>query len=234
MAKTNTRPRNASRWRSRKAAIGGWAQVQVGFGYVIDTNFGSAIGKSTSRKRERAEEEQLGRQVQRLVACSTRLASPTASVRISRSSVITRSSPVCYLGIYLPQVLVLGFSTRTSTLHPSNSNPSRTLSSKFSHLTLPNPSTTMSYADVAASGPKQSPEEAAAPQPPQVITDESASTASLIDVDLPSVHTAWGLYQRGSLSWKDIGIGAGVVAGVGAVESVVGRYLYKTKKDGSS
>ncbi|KAF5634946.1 D-serine dehydratase [Fusarium sp. NRRL 25303] len=49
--------------------------------------------------------------------------------------------------------------------------------------------TIMSYADVAASGPKQSPEEAAAPQPPQVITDESASTASLVDVDLPSVHT---------------------------------------------
>ncbi|KAF5678446.1 D-serine dehydratase [Fusarium circinatum] len=47
----------------------------------------------------------------------------------------------------------------------------------------------MSYADVAASGPKQSPEEAAAPQPPQVITDESASTASLVDVDMPSVHT---------------------------------------------
>ncbi|VUC35492.1 unnamed protein product, partial [Clonostachys rosea] len=55
--------------------------------------------------------------------------------------------------------------------------------------TQPYPSTTMSYADVAASGPKQSPEEAAAPQPPQVITDETASTASLIDVDLPSVHT---------------------------------------------
>ncbi|RKK19510.1 hypothetical protein BFJ66_g16092 [Fusarium oxysporum f. sp. cepae] len=51
------------------------------------------------------------------------------------------------------------------------------------HLTI------MSYADVAASGPKQSPEEAAAPQPPQVITDESASTASLVDVDMPSVHT---------------------------------------------
>ncbi|KAJ4083646.1 hypothetical protein NW761_009417 [Fusarium oxysporum] len=30
---------------------------------------------------------------------------------------------------------------------------------------------------------------AAAPQPPQVITDESASTASLVDVDMPSVHT---------------------------------------------
>jgi D-serine ammonia-lyase len=31
--------------------------------------------------------------------------------------------------------------------------------------------------------------QAAAPQPPQVETNESASTASLIDVDLPSVHT---------------------------------------------
>ncbi|KAL2214684.1 hypothetical protein CC79DRAFT_157178 [Sarocladium strictum] len=42
----------------------------------------------------------------------------------------------------------------------------------------------MSYADVAGSGPKQSPEE-----PPQVIPHETASTASLVDVDMPSVHT---------------------------------------------
>ena len=48
----------------------------------------------------------------------------------------------------------------------------------------------MSYAAVAASGPKQTPEEAAAPQPPEIIPNESASsTASLIDVDAPSVHT---------------------------------------------
>ncbi|KXJ89129.1 hypothetical protein Micbo1qcDRAFT_14448 [Microdochium bolleyi] len=48
----------------------------------------------------------------------------------------------------------------------------------------------MSYAEIAASGPKQTPEEAAAPQPPQIIPNESASsTASLIDVDTPSVHT---------------------------------------------
>ncbi|CEI66351.1 unnamed protein product [Fusarium venenatum] len=47
----------------------------------------------------------------------------------------------------------------------------------------------MSYADIAAKGPKQSPEDAAAPQPPQIMTDESASTASLVDVDMPSVHT---------------------------------------------
>ncbi|CAG1961434.1 unnamed protein product [Fusarium graminearum] len=65
----------------------------------------------------------------------------------------------------------------------------------------------VSYADIAAKGPKQSPEDvsqqlsksksslanpskkAAAPQPPQILTDESASTASLVDVDMPSVHT---------------------------------------------
>ncbi|KAI0127206.1 hypothetical protein BJ170DRAFT_624574 [Xylariales sp. AK1849] len=46
----------------------------------------------------------------------------------------------------------------------------------------------MSYAAVAASGPKQTPEEAAAPQPPQIEPSES-STASLIDVDTPSVRT---------------------------------------------
>ncbi|POR31366.1 Uncharacterized protein TPAR_08425, partial [Tolypocladium paradoxum] len=50
---------------------------------------------------------------------------------------------------------------------------------------------TMSYADVAASGPKQSPGEmqAAAPHPPEVVANEGASTASLTDVDAPSVHT---------------------------------------------
>ncbi|KAK4129860.1 hypothetical protein BT67DRAFT_446256 [Trichocladium antarcticum] len=48
----------------------------------------------------------------------------------------------------------------------------------------------MSYAEIASKGPKQSPEEAAAPQPPQVkSTDSSASTSSLVDVDTPSVRT---------------------------------------------
>ncbi|KAK0390140.1 hypothetical protein NLU13_3713 [Sarocladium strictum] len=46
-----------------------------------------------------------------------------------------------------------------------------------------------SYADVAGSGPKQSPAEAAAPQPPEIVPHETASTASLVDVDMPSVHT---------------------------------------------
>ncbi|KAL2120233.1 hypothetical protein VTJ04DRAFT_4259 [Mycothermus thermophilus] len=55
--------------------------------------------------------------------------------------------------------------------------------------------TMASYAEIASKGPKQSPEEAAAPQPPQVKPEVSAaasiataSTGSLIDVDTPSVH----------------------------------------------
>jgi uncharacterized membrane protein YdbT with pleckstrin-like domain len=47
-----------------------------------------------------------------------------------------------------------------------------------------------SYADIAAKGPKQTPEEAAAPRPPSVsVSDVETSTSSLVDVDTPSVHT---------------------------------------------
>ncbi|KAI1349484.1 hypothetical protein F5Y01DRAFT_289260 [Xylaria sp. FL0043] len=177
----------------------------------------------------------------------------------------------------------------------------------------------MSYADVAASGPKQSPEEAAAPQPPQIIPSETASTASLIDVDTPSVRTvpsdfleqdvqtetqekrkereeaaakaraeadlakkkkaaahkarkadnvltkffgelsdgastalvatnlaavvgisaylgykALGLYERGRLTWKNVGVGAGVALGVGLFEAALGGYLYRGKKSDRS
>ncbi|KAL7823115.1 hypothetical protein V8C26DRAFT_385446 [Trichoderma gracile] len=178
----------------------------------------------------------------------------------------------------------------------------------------------MSYADAAAKGAKQTPEEAAAPQPPEIIPNESSSTASLIDVDMPSVHTvppdfleqdvqtetqaerikreeeaaeqakqqqqaaaaakkkaaskakradswltrqfsqlsdgsvtaialanvagvvgvsgflgyrAWGLYERRVLDWKHVGVGVGVLAAVGAVEAVLGRYLYKSKESDS-
>ncbi|PTU17866.1 hypothetical protein P175DRAFT_0504619 [Aspergillus ochraceoroseus IBT 24754] len=45
----------------------------------------------------------------------------------------------------------------------------------------------MSYAEAAAKGPKQSPDEARAPQVDRVYKDESESTASLIDVDSPHV-----------------------------------------------
>ncbi|KAG6221471.1 hypothetical protein E4U26_005997 [Claviceps purpurea] len=201
--------------------------------------------------------------------------------------------------------------------------------------TLTFPRDVVSYADVAASGPKQTPEEAAAPQPVELVNTESVATASLTDVDIPSVHTvpsdfseqpvptetqanrldieaeanaeanakadaeaevkaeaeaaktkakanvqnakkqtakkaretdswlvqqfsglsdgsasalavtnlaaiigvssylgykAWGLYERGNLSWKTAGVGVGILAGVGAAEAVLGRYLYKGKK----
>ncbi|KAI1653732.1 glycoside hydrolase superfamily [Daldinia decipiens] len=171
----------------------------------------------------------------------------------------------------------------------------------------------MSYAAAAASGPRQTPEEAAAPQPPEIISSESASTSSLVDVDTPSVRTvpsdfgeqeiqtetqaarqeledateraraeahlakkkgtgkarkadsiltqwfanlsdgastalvvsnlaavvglsaylgfkAWGLYERGRLGWKSVGIGAGIVTGVGLIEGILGGYLYRGKK----
>ncbi|KAG5917699.1 hypothetical protein E4U61_002472 [Claviceps capensis] len=203
-------------------------------------------------------------------------------------------------------------------------NPHLLLTSTWT-LTLPRD--VVSYADVAASGPKQTPEEAAAPQPVELLNTESVATASLTDVDIPSVHTvpsdfseqpiqtetqanrldieakanaeadaeadaeaaktkakakvqnakkqtekkaretdswlvqqfsglsdgsasalavtnlaaiigvssylgykAWGLYERGNLSWKTAGVGVGILAGVGAAEAVLGRYLYKGKK----
>ncbi|KAL4742633.1 hypothetical protein BDV11DRAFT_180321 [Aspergillus similis] len=47
----------------------------------------------------------------------------------------------------------------------------------------------MSYAEAAAKGPKQSPEEARAPNINHVYRDEGDSTASLIDVDGPHVQS---------------------------------------------
>jgi len=47
----------------------------------------------------------------------------------------------------------------------------------------------MSYAAVAAKGPKQTAEEKRAPAPPQVEHTDSPTTSSLIDVDTESVHT---------------------------------------------
>ncbi|KAK4183497.1 hypothetical protein QBC35DRAFT_418827 [Podospora australis] len=182
----------------------------------------------------------------------------------------------------------------------------------------------MSYAEVASKGPKQTPEEAAAPQPPQIVTDESVSSSSIIDVDGPGVRTvpadfmeqdiktetqadriefekrekaakkkaedlaakakaeadlakkkgkakarkaddwltksfadlgeggrgavaaanfvavvglsgwlgfkAWGLYDRGRLSWKDIGLGVGILSAVGVMESVLANYISKANK----
>jgi len=164
----------------------------------------------------------------------------------------------------------------------------------------------VSYADAAAKGPKQTPEEAAAPPQPEVIPVETASTSSLVDVDMPSVRTvpsdfreqdiqtetqaariereedaaaaaapkskgrkekakakadnadswilskfsaltnneakglaltnmvgflsvsaflgykAWGLYEKGRLGWKEVGIGMGIMSVVGVGEALFG------------
>ncbi|KAK3192649.1 hypothetical protein K4F52_001448 [Lecanicillium sp. MT-2017a] len=169
----------------------------------------------------------------------------------------------------------------------------------------------VSYANAASKGAKQPAEEKAAPQPPEVLPNESASTSSLIDVDAPSVHTvpsdfmeqdvqtdtqahrlereasaakakaerakkaaagkakkadswltkyfsqlsdgaatgvgaanlaalvgvssylgyrAWVLYDKGRLSWGNVGAGFGILAAVGAVEAFIGTYIYKGKK----
>ncbi|CAK7567792.1 MAG: hypothetical protein SEPTF4163_005761 [Sporothrix epigloea] len=48
----------------------------------------------------------------------------------------------------------------------------------------------VSYADIASKGPKQTPEQAAAPQLPEIENTESvASTTSLPDVDSPDIQT---------------------------------------------
>ena len=47
-------------------------------------------------------------------------------------------------------------------------------------------------------------------------------------------YRAWGLYENGNLNWKTGGIGLGILAGVGAVEAVIGKYMYKGKKSNSS
>lgn len=44
-------------------------------------------------------------------------------------------------------------------------------------------------------------------------------------------YKAWGLYERGRLDWRAVGIGAGILAGVAGVEAVLGRYLFKGKKN---
>ncbi|KAM0264619.1 hypothetical protein ACHAPA_008133 [Fusarium lateritium] len=213
-------------------------------------------------------------------------------------------------------ITILLASTPSNSLDDNTS--SATKSTRHSTVFVPNIRSLtfieVSYADIAASGPKQTAEEAAAPQLPEIISDESASTASLVDVDMPSVHTVpndfleqevqtetqaarigredeadaraekrkrdevaakakntdnwliqqfsrlsdgsatglvianfatvvglsaylgykgWGLYEKGKLDWKAVGLGAGILASVTAAEGAVGRYLYKGKKGGS-
>lgn len=57
--------------------------------------------------------------------------------------------------------------------------------------------------------------------------------AAVIGVSSYLGYKAWGLYERGNLDWKKAGVGFGILAGVGAVEAVLGRYLVKGNKGGS-
>ena len=61
-----------------------------------------------------------------------------------------------------------------------------------------------------------------------------ANLASVVGLSSYLGYKAWGLYENGRLTWQNIGIGVGILAAVGAAESVVGRYLCKGKKEGSS
>ncbi|KAG5963221.1 hypothetical protein E4U56_002819 [Claviceps arundinis] len=71
------------------------------------------------------------------------------------------------------------------------------------------------------------------------LSDGSASAlavtnlVAIIGVSSYLGYKAWGLYERGNLSWKTAGVGVGILAGVGTAEAVLGRYLYKGKKGGS-
>lgn len=51
----------------------------------------------------------------------------------------------------------------------------------------------------------------------------AANVGVLLAVGAVLGFRAWGLYERGVLGWREIGIGAGILGGVGAVEAAVGR-----------
>lgn len=69
------------------------------------------------------------------------------------------------------------------------------------------------------------------------LSDESASAlaianlAAVVGISSYLGYKAWGLYEKGRLSWQSVGLGVGILAGVGAVEAVFGRYLTKAKKN---
>lgn len=50
--------------------------------------------------------------------------------------------------------------------------------------------------------------------------------AAVVGVSTVLGYKAWGLYERGALSWKTAGIGAAIVGTVGIVESVFSRYVF--------
>lgn len=61
-----------------------------------------------------------------------------------------------------------------------------------------------------------------------------ANVAGVVGVSGFLGYRAWGLYEKSRLDWKHVGVGVGLLAAVGAVEAVLGRYLYKSKEQDSS
>lgn len=51
----------------------------------------------------------------------------------------------------------------------------------------------------------------------------TANLAAVVGLGAVLGYKAWGLHERGQFSWKTAGIGAGIVATVGVIESVFGQ-----------
>lgn len=60
-----------------------------------------------------------------------------------------------------------------------------------------------------------------------------ANLATVVGLGAYLGYKGWGLYEKGKLDWKAVGLGAGILASVTAAEGAVGRYLYKGKKGGN-
>ena len=58
----------------------------------------------------------------------------------------------------------------------------------------------------------------------------AANLAALVGVSSYLGYKAWLLYDKGRLTWGNVGAGFGILAAVGAVEAFIGTYLYKGKK----
>lgn len=56
-----------------------------------------------------------------------------------------------------------------------------------------------------------------------------ANLAAVVGLSSYLGYKAWGLYEKGRLSWQSVGLGVGILAGVGVIEGVFGGYLYKGK-----
>lgn len=54
-----------------------------------------------------------------------------------------------------------------------------------------------------------------------------ANLAAVVGLSAVLGYKAWGLHERGALSWKTAGIGAAIVGAVGVVEGVFSRYVLR-------